>query len=48
MIASNARTRVNPSMVGEVCLFFESNDPKFAGYSTVSLMTTKEGGAKVT
>ena len=45
----NARTRVaNPPMAGEVCLFPEFDDPESVGDSTISLMTTKEGGAGVT
>ena len=49
MTAGNVRTRgVNPLMVGEACLFPEFDDPEYAGDSIISLMTTEEGGAKVT
>ena len=49
VIACNARTRgANPSMVGGTCPFLKSDDPRFAGVSTISSMTTEEEGAKVT
>ena len=34
-------------MVGEACLFPESNDLESAGNFMISSMTTKEGGAEV-
>ena len=49
VIASNTRTiGVNPSMAGRACPFPEFDDPKSAGDSMISLMTTEEGGAEVT
>ena len=47
--AGNARTRgVNSSMVGRACPFPKSDDLRSTSDSTISLMTTKKGGAKVT
>ena len=48
-IVDNARTKgVNPSTVGRVCLFPESDDSKSTGDFMISSMTTKEGGTEVT
>ena len=35
-------------MADGVCPFLESDDPESMGVSTISSMTTEEGGAKVT
>ena len=49
VIIGNARTRgTNPPMAGGTCPFPESDDPRSVGVSTISSMTTKEEGAKVT
>ena len=43
--ANNARTRgANPPMANGVCPFSESDDPGYASDSTISSMTTEEGG----
>ena len=43
--ASNVRTRgANPPMANGVCPFSESDDPRYASDSTISSMTTEEGG----
>ena len=45
MTVGKAGTRgVNPFMVGGVCLFSESDDPKSMGDSTISSMTIEEEG----
>ena len=49
MTIGNAKTRrVNPLMVGGVCLFPESNNPESVGVSTISSMTTEDEGVAVT
>ena len=49
MTAGKAETRgVNPSMAGRVCLFSKSDDLESMGDSTISSMTTEEGGVRAT